>query len=72
MEDFDYPKAGPNRHTSDIQPRPLTEINIDTRQRGVGGDNSWGAKPYDDYRLLPEKTQAYSLKLLLSPIATKH
>ena len=72
VEDFDYPKDGPNRHTSDIQPRPLTEINIDTRQRGVGGDNSWGAKPYDDYRLLPEKTQAYSLKLLLSPIATKH
>ena len=49
-------------------PRPLTELILDYRQRGVGGDNSWGATPYDEYRLLPEKQQDYKLNLLLIPL----
>ncbi|MDO3382436.1 glycoside hydrolase family 2 TIM barrel-domain containing protein [Gilvimarinus algae] len=68
VEDFDYPKVGANRHASDITPRPLTELNLDLRQRGVGGDNSWGATPYEPYRLLPEKQQDYQLKLQLRPL----
>ncbi|WP_462158840.1 beta-galactosidase, LacZ type [Pseudoalteromonas sp. GB56] len=68
IADFDYPKIGANRHISDIQPRPLTELVFDLRQRGVGGDNSWGATPYDEYRLLPNKQQEYRLRLLVQPI----
>lgn len=68
VADFDYPKVGENRHASDIKPRPMTELILDLRQRGVGGDNSWGATPYDPYRLLPEKQQHYALKLLVSPV----
>lgn len=68
IADFDYPKIGPNRHASDIVPRPLTEITLDLRQRGVGGDNTWGATPYPPYRLLPEVEQTYELTLRLAPL----
>lgn len=32
--------------------KDITEFNIDLAQRGVGGDNSWGAPVHDEYRLL--------------------
>jgi len=54
LEDFDYDKATTRRHTSDIVSRDLVDICIDTRQRGVGGDDSWGARPWDKYRLFPD------------------
>ncbi|WP_417357362.1 glycoside hydrolase family 2 TIM barrel-domain containing protein [Gallaecimonas pentaromativorans] len=69
LADFDQPKDGPNRHTSDIQARPLTEVTLDLRQRGLGGDTSWGALPYKPYRLLPAEHQGpYALHLYLSPL----
>jgi beta-galactosidase len=40
-----------NRHTTDVVPRDLVAINIDYGQLGVGGDNSWGARPHPEYRL---------------------
>ncbi|MCH1924428.1 DUF4981 domain-containing protein [Shewanella sp. C32] len=67
IADFDYPKEA-QRHINDIQPRSMTELILDLRQRGAGGDNSWGATPYDQYRLLPEQQQDYRLKLLLQPV----
>lgn len=68
IADFDYPKNGPNRHTSDIKPRNITEVNIDWRQRGLGGDTSWGALPYGKYRLLPATHNAdYQLSFRLTP-----
>jgi beta-galactosidase len=38
-------------------------LNIDAGQSGVGGINSWGAKPLDKHRLL-EKTYNYTYRLL--------
>ncbi|BAX78843.1 glycoside hydrolase family 2 TIM barrel-domain containing protein [Labilibaculum antarcticum] len=40
-----------NRHINDIVKRPFTMINLDDRQMGVGGDNSWGAKTHPEYQL---------------------
>ncbi|UTF60636.1 glycoside hydrolase family 2 TIM barrel-domain containing protein [Gilvimarinus sp. DA14] len=68
IADFDHPIDGPNRHAIDIVPRPLTEVTLDLRQRGVGGDNSWGATPYEPYRLLPSKQQNWQLTLQLQPL----
>ncbi|WP_115719521.1 glycoside hydrolase family 2 TIM barrel-domain containing protein [Gallaecimonas mangrovi] len=69
IADFDHPKDGPNRHTTDIVPRPLTEVILDLRQRGLGGDTSWGALPYKPYRLLPGEHQgAWVLHLHFSPV----
>jgi beta-galactosidase len=42
----------------DIPKRDYIWVNIDYGQRGLGGDNSWGRKPYDKYLL---KKGKYSL-----------
>lgn len=48
-----------NRHTTDVRERDLTSINIDYRQMGVGGDDSWGAWTHPEYRLT-ETAYSYS------------
>ncbi len=50
-DDFDQLTKGNYRHTVNLQPRTETILNIDYRQIGVGGDNSWGAQPHKQYRL---------------------
>jgi beta-galactosidase len=72
MEDFESPdrtdgrgKSGLKmirRHINDVKPRDLTSINIDYKQQGVGGDDSWGAWTHDEYRL-KEKTYNYSFRI---------
>jgi beta-galactosidase len=51
-----------NRHTTDVKPRDLTSVNIDFKQMGVGGDNSWSAWTHDEYRLT-EKEYSYSFRM---------
>lgn len=51
-----------NRHTNDVKPRDLTSVNIDYKQMGVGGDDSWGAWTHDEYRLR-EKEYKYSFRM---------
>ena len=58
-EDFDPGNTKKQQHSSDITPRNLTVLHVDHLQRGLGGDNSWGALPHDEYRLLKKK---YSYK----------
>jgi beta-galactosidase len=49
--DLDFGMTKKNTHPSDITPRPEVYLNIDLVQCGVGGDNSWGARPHAPYRL---------------------
>lgn len=51
-----------NRHTTDVKPRDLTSVNVDYKQMGVGGDNSWGAWTHDEYRLTG-KEYRYSFRM---------
>src|SRR5690625_2821717 len=51
-----------NRHSTDVKPRDLTSLDLDLRQMGVGGDDSWGAQTHDQYRLL-DATYSYSFRL---------
>ncbi len=51
-----------NRHTTDVKPRDLTSVNVDYKQMGVGGDNSWGARTHDQYRLT-DKEYSYSFRM---------
>ncbi len=74
LEDFETPEAGfkerdeaKNRHVTDVLPRDLTSVNLDFRQMGVGGDNSWGAQTHDPYRLL---APAYRYSFRLRPFNT--
>ncbi|HET6559992.1 MAG TPA: glycoside hydrolase family 2 TIM barrel-domain containing protein [Prolixibacteraceae bacterium] len=72
MEDFESPgrtdgsiedyRNMVRRHTNDVKPRNLTSINIDYKQMGVGGDNSWGAWTHKEYRLT-EKAYEYSFRI---------
>jgi beta-galactosidase len=54
-----------NRHTVDVVPRDLTSVNIDYKQMGVGGDDSWGARTHAEYRL---SERAYSYSFLMIPV----
>ena len=49
--------------------RKSITVNIDYKQTGVGGDNSWGARPHKEYTLLMKKP--YTWRVRLSPVADK-
>ena len=66
LEDFESPvdRKHAHRHTVDVRERDLTSVNIDYRQMGVGGDDSWGAMTHPEYRLT-EKAYGYSFTISL-------
>ncbi|WP_422080496.1 glycoside hydrolase family 2 TIM barrel-domain containing protein [Ulvibacterium sp.] len=57
--DFDAGETKQQRHTFDIVKRDLININIDHRQMGVGGDNSWGLMALEKYQI-PATNLSYS------------
>jgi beta-galactosidase len=52
-------------HNYQLQKMPFYTIQVDYKQRGVGGNNSWGLKPLDKYRLLDDH---YEYSFLISPV----
>ena len=64
-EDFDPGLSKKYRHTNDITPRREVVLSVDLAQRGVGGDNSWGAYPHQPYLL---KAQEYNYGFVIKPI----
>ena len=65
-EDFDPGISKKNQHTNDISPnRDEIILSVDLAQRGVGGDNSWGALPHKQYRL---EAKEYSYGYIIKPI----
>ncbi|MGB9764098.1 MAG: glycoside hydrolase family 2 TIM barrel-domain containing protein [Candidatus Saccharicenans sp.] len=63
-EDLTLKERG-EKHFIDVPRRNNLYVTIDLRQMGVGGDNSWGAKPHPQYLIKP---QAYSWSFLLQPL----
>jgi beta-galactosidase len=57
-EDLDPGITKKNQHPSDLNEQNFISLHIDLKQRGVGGDDSWGALPHAPY-LLTEKKYAY-------------
>ncbi|OQD42436.1 beta-galactosidase [Croceivirga radicis] len=53
-------------HPSDLDFEDKVYLHVDLKQRGVGGTNSWGQLPLDNYRLLDD-TYSYSFTLSLNP-----
>ena len=51
-------------HNYQVNNMPFYTIQVDYKQRGVGGNNSWGLKPLDKYRLLDDH---YEYSFLISP-----
>ncbi len=50
-ESLDPGETKQQRHTIDVHPEDKVYLHVDYKQRGVGGDNSWGALPHEPYRL---------------------
>jgi beta-galactosidase len=53
------------RHTVDLIPNDFIDLNVDYRQTGVGGNDSWGARPLPEYTLNAGK---YSFSYRIRPI----
>ena len=53
MEDLDDgpEKAATQHHSGDLTPRPFTVLQIQGRQFGLAGVNSWGVWPREEYRM---------------------
>jgi len=64
-EDLDPGKNKAQRHPTDLDlnSKDAVYLHIDYKQRGVGGDDSWGRPPHEPYRLLDKK---YSYSYVIS------
>ena len=64
-EDLDPGLTKKQMHYSDIEPRREVVLHVDLAQRGLGGDDSWGAEPHKAYRLTAD---SYSYGYIIRPI----
>ncbi|WP_242117511.1 glycoside hydrolase family 2 TIM barrel-domain containing protein [Aestuariivivens sediminicola] len=62
--DYKGNEANPSKHTTDITAQDLVQINIDLKQRGLGGDDSWYAKPQKKYRISGHLKHQYGFYLI--------
>ncbi len=64
--DLDTGLAKHQQHDNDVSSsRDHVFLYVDLAQRGLGGDDSWGALPYKKYRL---DDNAYSYTFVISPV----
>lgn len=62
VTDFENGPKKTYKHRHDIKINDWVTLNLDYKQMGVGGDDSWGALPHDQYRLFP-KEYSYSYRI---------
>jgi beta-galactosidase len=62
-EDLDPGLTKKQQHPTDLPLRKNVYVHIDLKQRGLGGDTSWGAYPHRPYRLMDKK---YSYSYVIS------
>ena len=56
QQDIDYrPSQVERRHGGSIERKDMVWLNIDHRQMGVGGDNTWGAQVHPEYTITPHE-----------------
>jgi beta-galactosidase len=56
------------KHPYEIPERDFNTVNIDYKQMGVGGDNSWGYKTHEEYTL---PAGEYSYSFVIQPLTGK-
>lgn len=66
QEDLNYrPFKVERRHGGSIEKKEMVWLNIDHRQMGVGGDNTWGAQVHPEYTITPAPcSYEFTLELL--------
>jgi beta-galactosidase len=50
------------KHPFELPARDFVTLNLDLKQQGVGGDDSWGAWPHEEF-LIPCQEYNYSFRL---------
>ncbi|MFI3322464.1 MAG: glycoside hydrolase family 2 TIM barrel-domain containing protein [Rikenellaceae bacterium] len=66
MKDIDYvPYDIERKHGGSLVKKDLVWLNIDHRQMGVGGDNTWGAQVHPEYTITPEN---WSYSFTIQPL----
>ncbi|THV42232.1 glycoside hydrolase family 2 TIM barrel-domain containing protein [Glycomyces buryatensis] len=55
--------SGNVRHDYQLTRRQEVVLRLNHRQTGVGGDNSWGAQPLDQYKLFASRDYSYTYRL---------
>ncbi|MFD2940164.1 glycoside hydrolase family 2 TIM barrel-domain containing protein [Flavobacterium notoginsengisoli] len=66
-EDLDPGKNKEQRHPTDLNldSKEAVYLHLDYKQRGLGGDDSWGSLPHEQYRLLDKKySYSYTISLI--------
>jgi beta-galactosidase len=63
--DLDPGLSKRQQHSIDVDKRRELYVNIDLKQLGVGGDDSWGARPMKQYRMLDD---VYSYSYVITAI----
>jgi len=58
------------KHLNDLESKNFVDLNIDYRQMGVGGDDSWGAQTHKKYTL-PAKEYSYTFTIKPYPLAAE-
>jgi beta-galactosidase len=61
IDQLDYAESR-FRHPVDLVPNDFIDVNVDLRQMGVGGNDSWGAKPLQKY-MLPSGKYSFSFSI---------
>jgi beta-galactosidase len=52
-----------HKHAFQMPQRKTTTLNLDLVQMGVGGDNSWGAKPHKQFQIPSDANYSYTVRL---------
>jgi len=63
-EDLDEGLVKSLRTPADLREGDFVELHIDHKMMGVGGDNSWGAKPHEPYMLYANKAYNYAFSII--------
>lgn len=64
VESFDTGDTARAGHINDIKAQNYTEVCLDYKMMGVGGDDSWGAPPYLKYRLFADKNYSFGFTMI--------
>ena len=68
IDDLDQGTRENYKHTNDLIPKDKVYLNIDYKQTGVGGDDSWGSRPHPEYTL---KYDEYEYRYIIRPLRRK-
>jgi beta-galactosidase len=68
IDDLDQGIKQNYHHTNDLVKKDFVSLNLDYGQTGVGGDDSWGARPHQKYTL---SYKDYDYKYIIRPLKGK-